>query len=255
MDLATIIGFVVGFGLIITSMAIGAGGLLVFINVPSIMITVGGTIAATLIAFPLEKFLQTIKVVKTTVIFSLPKQEDIIRDIIRYTEVYNKTGARGLETEMEKVKYPFMVKGLELIVSGVKPYKVVQVLQADISNLNERHKVGQNVMTTMGVFAPAMGMVGTLIGLVQMLQTLDDPSAIGGGMAVALLTTFYGALIANLIFLPLATKLKERSTEEKNLRNLIKDGLFAVVSNEGKRFVSDHMVTFLSQSARKKFTQ
>ena len=107
-------------------------------------------------------------------------------------------------------------------------------------------------MVTMGTFAPAFGMIGTLIGLIQMLRQLDDPSKIGAGMAVALITTFYGALIANLLFLPLATKLKERSKQEKNLCTLIKDGMLSVAMREGKRFVEDHMITFLSQTDRDK---
>ncbi len=249
MDLATIIGIVSGFGLVLVSILMG-GGLGAFINIPSIMITVGGTIAATLIAFPLDKVLMTFKVVKNTIIFSLPSRKEVIEDILRYTELYLKGGAKALEPEIEKAKYPFAKKGLELLVSGTKVNKIKQVLTADISNLTERHKTGQNIMMTMGAFAPALGMIGTLIGLVQMLQTLDDPSQIGGGMAVALLTTFYGAVIANLLFIPMWTKLKERSNEEKNLRNLIKDGIVAIGMREGKRFVADHMVTFLSQSER-----
>lgn len=254
MDIATIIGIIGGFGLVLAAILLG-GGLGAFINIPSMMITFGGTIAATLIAFPLDKVLQTFKVVKTTVIFSIPAENDIISDILRYTELYLKGGAKMLEPELEQVEYPFMSKGLELLVAGTKVNKINQVLQADINNLSERHKTGQNIMTTMGAFAPALGMIGTLIGLVQMLQTLEDPSTIGAGMAVALLTTFYGALIANLIFLPLATKLKERSKQEKNLRLLIKDGIIAIGQREGKRFVSDHMVTFLAQAEREKINQ
>jgi chemotaxis protein MotA len=251
MDIATIIGIVSGFGLVIASIIVG-GGLGAFINIPSILITVGGTIAATLIAFPLDKVLLSFKVVKNTVFFSLPTESDIISDVLRYTELYLKGGAKGLESEIEKSDYPFMSKGLELLVAGTKVEKVNQILQADINNLSERHKVGINIMNTMGAFAPALGMIGTLIGLVQMLQTLEDPSTIGAGMAVALLTTFYGAIMSNLLFLPMATKLKERSTQEKNLRILIKDGIIAIGSREGKRFVSDHMITYLSQGDRDK---
>ena len=251
MDIATIIGIVSGFGLVLTAIILG-GGLGAFINIPSMMVTVGGTIAATLIAFPLDRVLQTFKIVKNTVIFSLPDESEIISDILRYTEIYLKGGAKALESELDNVEYPFMAKGMELLVAGTKVDKVNKVLQADINNLSERHKTGQNIMTTMGAFAPALGMIGTLIGLVQMLQTLEDPSSIGAGMAVALLTTFYGALLANLLFLPLATKLKERSKQEKNLRTLIKDGIVAIGLREGKRFVSDHMVTYLSQADREK---
>jgi len=254
MDIATLIGVASGFGLIIIAILLG-GGVGAFINIPSLMITVGGTIAATLIAFPLDKVMQTFKVVRNTIFFSLPSDESVITDILRYSEVYLKGGAQELEHEIEKAEYPFLTKGLELLVAGTKVQKINQVLQADINNLNEHHKTGQNIMMTMGAFAPAMGMIGTLIGLVQMLQKLDDPSQIGSGMAVALITTFYGALIANLLFLPMATKLKERSKQGKNLRTLIKDGILAISTREGKRFVSDHMVTYLSQSERSKITQ
>lgn len=253
MDLATIIGIAGGFGLIIMSMIMG-GGIGPFINIPSMMITVGGTIAATLIAFPLDKVLATFKIVKTTMIFSLPDDSEIIKEILKFSEMYLKGGAKQLEPEIEKATYPFLAKGLELLVAGTKIQKVNQVLQADINNLSERHKTGQSILINMGAFAPALGMIGTLIGLVQMLQTLDDPSQIGGGMAVALLTTFYGAVMANLLFLPMGTKLKERSKQEKNLRILIKDGIMAIGQREGKRFVADHMVTYLSQTDREQFT-
>jgi len=254
MDLATVIGVLGGFSLIIVAILLG-GGAVAFINIPSMMITGGGTIAATLVAFPLDRVLKTFKIVKTTIMFSLPSEKDVINHILRCNEVYLKQGIKALENEIEKVKYPFFASGLDLIVSGTKIEKVNQILQADINNLVERHKTGQNILMNMGAFSPAFGMIGTLIGLVQMLRTLDDPSKIGGGMAVALLTTFYGALLANLLFLPMSTKLKERSRQEKNLCILIKDGLVAIGKREGKRFVSDHMVTYLSQAERKTLTQ
>ena len=251
MDLATIIGVVSGFSLIVGAIILG-GGALAFINIPAMMITFGGTIAATLISFPLPTILQTFKVVRNTFFFSLPTEDAVIKNIFHYNEIYLKEGPQKLENEIDNVKYPFLIKALELIVIGTKVPKINQVLQSEINNFTERHKRGQNIMVTMGTFAPAFGMIGTLIGLIQMLRQLDDPSKIGAGMAVALITTFYGALIANLLFLPLATKLKERSKQEKNLCTLIKDGMLSVAMREGKRFVEDHMITFLSQTDRDK---
>ena len=254
MDLATVIGVLSGFGLIILAIIIGGGGA-AFVNIPAMMITMGGTAAATLISFPLATVLQTFKVVRTTIVFSLPTENDIIKNILRFNEIYLKGGGKALEEEIDKVEYPFLSKGLDLLVSGTKVQKVNQVLQADIKNLSERHKTGQNIMLAMGTFAPAFGMIGTLIGLIQMLRQLEDPSKIGAGMAVALVTTFYGALLANLLFLPLATKLKERSNQEKNLRNLIKNGIVSIGMREGRRFVTDHMATFLTQSEREQLNQ
>ncbi len=254
MDLATIIGIVSGFTLIVAAIILG-GGALAFINIPAMMITVGGTVAATLVSFPLQTILQTFKVVRNTIFFSLPTYDIVIKDIFHFNEIYLKEGAQKLENEIDKVNYPFFIKALELIVMGTKVEKINQVLQAEINNFTERHRIGQNIMVTMGTFSPAFGMIGTLIGLIQMLRQLDDPSKIGSGMAVALITTFYGALLANLLFLPMATKLKERSKQEKNLCTLIKDGIISIGNREGKRFVEDNMITFLSHAERDKLMQ
>lgn len=254
MDLGTVVGIVGGFALIIISILMG-GDITAFINIPSVFIVVGGTIMATLINFPLNKVIGTMKVVKNAIFFQLPTQDDVIKQILFFTEKVAKEGALGLEAETEKIAYAFFRRGIMFVVDGVNVNVINSVLKKDIENMKQRHKTGQDILNAMGAFAPAFGMIGTLIGLIAMLQTLDDPSKIGGGMSVALLTTFYGAVMANLIFLPLAGKLKERSKEENQLRELVKEGVLAISTGESKRFVEERIISFLSQTHREKFRQ
>jgi len=138
------------------------------------------------------------------------------------------------------------------LVDGVSVNIISSVLKKEIENTKERHKTGAGILSAMSNFAPAFGMIGTLIGLVAMLQNLEDPSSIGSGMAVALLTTFYGAVIANVIFSPIAGKLRERSKEESQIRELVKEGVIAIATGESKRFVEERIVTYVSQSQREK---
>lgn len=252
MDLGTLVGIIGGLGLIFMAILMGSD-MASFINIPSVFITVGGTIAATLINFPLPHVVKTMGVVKNTLVFRLPSHDSVIKQILYFTEKVAKEGTLGLESELENINYPFFKRGIMFVVDGVNVNIISNVLKKDIDNMKERHKKGQGILTAMGTYAPAFGMIGTLIGLIAMLRNLNDPSQIGGGMAVALLTTFYGAVMANLIFLPLAGKLTERSKEELQLRELVKEGVLAIGTGESKRFVEERIITFLSQSSRDKF--
>lgn len=254
MDLGTVVGVAGGFGLIIISIVMG-GSIAAFINIPSVFITVGGTIAATLINYPLNKVIGTMSVVKNAVFFKLPTHDDIIKQILYFTEKVAKEGTLGLESETNNISYAFFKRGIMFVVDGVNVNLISSVLQKDIDNMKDRHKIGYGILETMGAFAPAFGMIGTLIGLIAMLQTLDDPSKIGGGMSVALLTTFYGAVMANLFFIPLAGKLQERSKEELQLRSLVKEGVLAIATGESKRFVEERIISYLSQTNRDKMKQ
>jgi len=162
-----------------------------------------------------------------------------------------KGGILALESSIKEVGDQYFAKGLQLVVDGIEINSVRNVLEKDIEYSSDRHRLGAEVFVTIGTFAPALGMIGTLIGLVQMLQNLEDPSQIGPSMAVALLTTFYGTLVANLIFLPIAGKLKTRSKEEMLVKELIMEGVISIASGENPRIMEQKLQSFIPPKSRK----
>lgn len=251
MDIATIIGLVLGTALVLGSIAMGGGGgLTPFINIPSMMITIGGSFAAVLINFPLPKVLGLFGVVKNCFTHKLPTPMDVVDEFKEYATVVRRDGILALEKNMEEINDPFMKRGLEMVVGGNSREDIQHVLEIEIAYIEQRHQSGKKLMEAIACAAPAFGMIGTLIGLVQMLRTLDDPSQIGGGMATALLTTLYGALIANLFCIPLAGKLETRSGEELLIRELMTTGMVALVDGQTPRALEERLLAFISPNHR-----
>ena len=156
----------------------------------------------------------------------------------------------ALESKINEMNDEFMKKGMQLSVDGLEPGAIKEILETEIDAIQERHKLGAEIFTTLGTFAPALGMIGTLIGLVQMLQTMSDPSTIGPAMAVALLTTFYGAIMANILFLPIAGKLRNRSSEEVMLKDLITEGVISIAKGENPRVIEQKLNAYLPPQMR-----
>lgn len=250
MDIATVIGLLLGIGLVIGSILMGGGGLGPFFNVPSLMIVVGGSIAALLINFPLKAVLGVFAVVKNCFLVKLPTPKDVIEQFKELATITRRDGLLALEEKLGDIKDTFMTRGLEMVMGGTSKEDIQEVLETEVSYVEERHKVGKKIVDAMAAAAPAFGMVGTLIGLVQMLRSLDDPSQIGGGMATALLTTLYGAIIANLFCIPLGGKLEARSKEEVMIRELMLSGLISLVEGQAPRTVEEKLLAFLSSSER-----
>ena len=213
MDLATLIGIVGAIGAIIISIMMG-GEMGMFVNAPGLMIVVGGTVAVTLMKFPLALTLGAFGIALKAFIHKPQQPSKIIEQSIELANVARKEGLLGLENV--DVENEFLRDGIQLVVDGNEPALVQKMLTKNISLAIERNEIGLNVFKAIGDVAPAMGMIGTLIGLVQMMSNMDDPKAIGPAMAVALLTTFYGAVIANTMALPIADKLAHRSNEDRN---------------------------------------
>ncbi|MFT5300120.1 MAG: chemotaxis protein MotA [Mariniblastus sp.] len=249
MDFATILGLAAGFGLILTSIAMG-GGLGPFIDVPSMMITIGGSIAALFINYPLNICFRTLGVIKKCFLVKVPSAPDVIAQFKNLAVIVRKDGMLALEKELENIDDDFMKRGLEIVISGAEEPQIRQVLETELSAIEARHTVGRKIVESTGAAAPAFGMIGTLVGLVQMLQSLDDPSKIGGGMATALLTTLYGAIIANVACIPLAGKLETRSQEEVAIRELMISGITALAQGLAPRAVEDNLVAYLSPKSR-----
>lgn len=249
MDVATIIGILLGFS-VITIAIVSSGGWQMFIHLPSMAITVGGMLCATLIHFSLPQFLGIFAVIKKTVIAKIPSQSDLIQRMVNYAAINRRDGALALEQEVTSVDDSFLSKGLQMLVDGHDSEEIRELMALEIQHLQERHSRGKKILEFMGSAAPAFGMIGTLIGLIQMLRSLESPESIGAGMAVALLTTFYGALTANLIFLPLAGKLGLYSKAESTAMEMTVEGICAISRGENPTTVREKLQAFVSRGRR-----
>ena len=249
MDITTIVGLIAGFTLIIMGILSG-GSMSAFVDAPSLLITLGGTVAATLINHPLNMMVGLVGIgMKAFFWTSLPSTE-LIEKIVGFAETARREGILALEQAVQEVDDAFMSTGIRLAVDGTEPELIQTILETELSFIEERHKAGANMFSYMGGAAPAFGMIGTLVGLVNMLQNLDDPSALGPGMATALITTFYGAVCANIIFIPIAGKLKIRSAEELLQKRMIMEGIMSIQSGDNPRIVEQKLSTFIAPSLR-----
>ncbi|MEJ2024953.1 MAG: MotA/TolQ/ExbB proton channel family protein [Deltaproteobacteria bacterium] len=250
MDIATLVGIISAFTLVISAIFMG-GSLGLFINFPSIMIVVGGSLGATMINYPLPDMLKVVKVVKNAFLHKQVAASEVIADFVKLGGVARREGILALESSASESEDGFLKTGLQLAVDGLEPGSIREILETEVVAIQDRHKLGAEIFTTLGTFAPAMGMIGTLIGLVQMLQTMDDPSTIGPAMAVALLTTFYGSVMANIMFLPIAGKLKNRSGAEVMIKDLMTEGVISIARGENPRVIEQKLNAYLPSQVRK----
>ncbi|MCK8602433.1 flagellar motor protein [Desulfoferrobacter suflitae] len=249
MDIATFVGIVSAFALVLISIMLGSG-LSLFFNVPSMMIVLGGTLGATMIHYPLKDVLSVFRVVRNVFFTKVWSTQEVIDKFIEFSNTSRKEGMLALEGDLVQVDDQFLSKGLQLAIDGMQPEAIREILEIEIDYLQERHRFGAEILDTMATFFPAMGMIGTLVGLVQMLQTMEDPSTIGPAMAVALLTTFYGAVAANLVCLPMAGKLRKRSREESLIKEMVINGVVAIANGENPRIIEQKLHSFVPPQAR-----
>ncbi|MBM9616483.1 MotA/TolQ/ExbB proton channel family protein [Desulfobulbus rhabdoformis] len=249
MDIATLIGIVLAFGLMLWAILMG-GPLTIFIDPPSIAVVFGGTLGVSLINFPLADVLGMIAIFKKTVLIKEQDTNKLIAQMLEFANKARKGGILSLQDQIDSIEDQFMVKALQMAVDGQEPAELKAMLLNEIDNIAARHNNGASILDTMGAISPAMGMVGTLIGLVQMLQNMDDPAAIGPAMAVALLTTFYGAVLANIIFIPMAGKLKTRSKVEILQKTVITEGMESILSGENPRIMEQRLHAYLAPKKR-----
>jgi chemotaxis protein MotA len=249
MDLATIIGCLLSFGLVFQAMA-GGSGIGGFVDVPSLGIVFGGTIGSMLMNFPMRQCSSVIKVTMHTLIFKMSTPTDEIERIVEYANLARREGLLALEDKLQSVEDPFFAKGIQLVIDGFPVETVRDIMELEADWQFQRHSAGRKVLESAAATAPAFGMVGTLIGLVKMLANLSNPDDIGAGMSVALLTTLYGAMLANMVLIPLAGKLEVRAKEEVLLRDLMVEGIIAIQSGEKPQLIKEKLKSFLAPSAR-----
>ncbi|WP_053980526.1 flagellar motor protein PomA [Marinagarivorans algicola] len=247
MDLATLVGIIGALALIVISMLM-SGQLGMFINIPSVVIVVGGTIFAVMAKYGLSQYLGAMKVAGKSFKNNLSDPLELITEIVGLADEARKGGLLSLEGK--EVGDDFLKRGIQLLVDGHEPDVVKTLLSKDRDKAEERHKVGSSIFAAMAEMAPAMGMIGTLIGLVAMLANMDDPKSIGPAMAVALLTTLYGAIIANAICQPMADKLALRATEEAMIKSLVIDALIAIQNGLNPRVIDSMLRNYLPEGKR-----
>jgi chemotaxis protein MotA len=246
-DLATLIGMIGAIGIIVMAMVLG-GDLGMFINVPSILIVFGGTLFVILSQFTLGQFFGAGKIGAKAFMFKIEAPEELIAKIVEMADAARKGGFLALEEA--EISNPFMQKGVDMLVDGHDVDVVRDTLKKDIAMTSERHHFGSTIYKGMGDISPAMGMIGTLIGLVAMLSNMDDPKSIGPAMAVALLTTLYGAFFANVVCLPMAIKLNNRAAEEKINQSLVLDGIVGIADGQNPRVIEGILKNYLAASKR-----
>ncbi len=250
MDLATIVGTILGFVLILLAMLLG-GSFGAYVDIPSVIIVIGGCVAALLTAFPLANLLKLPQVFQKAIKAPSSDPEKLIDQLVSFAEVARRDGILALESKTGEMQDELLVIGIKMAVDGTDPELIEQVLEADIENMMVRHSTGKGIFDAAGRYAPAFGMIGTLVGLVAMQSNMSDPSAIGGGMAAALLTTLYGAIIANVLFMPLADKLALRNEDEVLVKTIIVKGVMSIQSGDNPRVVEQKLKTFLPPSSRR----
>lgn len=249
MDIATLIGLLGGFGIIIGAIATG-GDVMLFVNVPSILIVVGGTFAVTLMQVSLKDFLGSFNIGMKAFFYKTDDPTQLIEEAVQLADVARKNGLLALEGQ--EISNDFLQQGISLCVDGHDPSLVQKLLTKDINLTIERHQVGQMMFKNMAIMAPAMGMIGTLIGLVQMLANMSDPASIGPAMAVALLTTLYGAVIANVFAQPLSDKLARASQLERTNKSLIIETISGIQEGMNPRVLEQLLSTYLPSNKRAK---
>ncbi|WP_300427901.1 flagellar motor protein PomA [uncultured Thalassolituus sp.] len=247
MDLASLVGLVGAFGIVIFAMMLG-GSIGMFVDVPSVLIVIVGSVFAVMMKFELGQFLGAMKVAGKAFSFKMAKPDTLVGEIVELAGLARKGGLLSLEGK--EVSEAFLSKGIQLLVDGHDPDVVRTLLNKEMKLASTRHDMAIGVFKSMGDVAPAMGMIGTLIGLVAMLANMSDPKAIGPAMAIALLTTLYGAMIANMIALPIADKLNLRKEEEDLLKTMIIDALLAIQSGQNPRVIESMLLAYIQEGKR-----
>lgn len=241
-----IIGMIAGIGLIIYAMS-SSGPLAGFFDVPSLIITLLGSFCALMISFPIETMKKIPSLVMKLIIAPDNDRVALIDKIIEITKKSRVQGILSIEGDIKELQYPLLKYGLEMVVDGTDEDTIKELMTTQLEQTESRHSEGQEVFSKWGEYAPAFGMIGTLVGLIAMLGDLQDPSLIGSGMATALLTTLYGSFLANIIFIPLAKNLEMQTDNEMKTNEMILEGVLALQKGENPRVIEQKLQSFISQ--------
>lgn len=250
MDITTIVGLIIGFAALIVAFLLEGGGISALYSETALLIVLGGTIGATVCSFPLDELK------KVPALFRIAFQEhvhnfmDLIDEIVRLADQARREGLLSLEQNLAEINDPFIKLGLQLVIDGIEGTLLRDLLETEVYCMEERHKNGYAIFDTAGGFAPTMGIIGTVMGLVNVLSNMDDPGSLGPAIAVAFLATLYGIGTANLLWIPIGAKLKNRSKMERLYRELALEGILALQAGENPGFIRQKLRVFLDQKTR-----
>lgn len=254
-DMSTYLGVIVGTIVILIGMALDSGkiklaGLKLFWDLPSVFITIGGSFFTILICFPMTDVKNLPKTLKNAFLDKQLPGKDIILKFVELSKKARREGLLSLESEVEAIDDNFIKSGIQMVVDGIEPETIRDIMDLEIGEMEKRHASGINILKSWAGYGPAYGMIGTLIGLVQMLANLNDPSALGPGMSKAIITSFYGSVMANFIFGPLANKLEIKSGEESGRREMMLEGVLALQAGVNPRIIEDKLKAYLPPKER-----
>ena len=245
-----LIALTIGMVLVVYAISIDGGTFTMFWSVTSILITLFGSLAALMISYPFKNIKQMPTIMKQVIYEPLNTKGESVVLFSDLSRKARKEGLLSLEDDITHMENPFLIRGLQMVIDGIEPETIKEILDLEMDGLEDRHQSGEKIFRTWGELAPAFGMLGTLIGLIIMLADLNDPSQIGSGMATALITTFYGSLLANMVFIPIANNLRAQTDEELNTMEMMIEGILAIQSGANPRIVEEKLMTYLSPQER-----
>lgn len=249
MDIASVAGLALSWMLVFAGIITG-GDPMAFVDAPSLLITVGGAVGATMLSNPIERIKGAGQIMKNAFVTEQIDLIGLIQTLVSFAEKARREGLLSLEEDAGQIDDVFMKKAIQLVVDGTDPELVKNILDAEVGIMEERHAANKSIFDTLAAMGPAFGMIGTLIGLIQMLGNLSDPNALGPGMAVALITTMYGSMLANMVALPFGAKLAVNSKREILARELMIDGILSIQAGENPRIVEEKLKIYLPPAMR-----
>lgn len=250
MDIASLVGFLLAVIFMVVSVVMGGGSFGAFVDPASIIVTIGGSLATVMICFPIRNFVQSAIVAKAVFLNKPPSITELIEQLVKLAEISRQEGLLALEAKTQEIKDPFLVMGVQMTADGTRPEVLEYILRSEMEAVNNRHKDGKAFFDQWGKMGPAFGMIGTLLGLILMLGNLSDPDALGPGMAVAMITTLYGAVLSNVMCLPFAEKLGYVNKQELQAMEIVVRGILAIQAGDSPRVVAQKLSTFIPPKQR-----
>lgn len=249
MDISTITGLLAGVGAVLVAFVMEGGSIASLLHLSALLLVVGGTVGATIVCFPLRESLLSVKRLRIALMDSTKQStlngNALIEQFVGYTMVARRNGLLALQGELPNIGDKFLRRGFELVIDGVDPDTIKHILQTEIEFMERRHRIASNVFETAGGYAPTMGIIGTVMGLVNVLGRLEDPSHLGPAIATAFMATFYGIATANLFWLPIAAKLRSKSEQEMTLRRMMVEALLSIQAGDSSRVMREKLEVFL----------
>lgn len=250
MDSATIFGLILAWGALLVALFMEGGKINDLLNPSALVLVLGGTLGATVISFSIKQITGLPGVIRQAFLSKGTELGEVIGKMVDFARIARKDGILALEAEAKRVDNKFLRTGVQLVVDGTPSEMVREILETEIVSLQERHKVGENIFSTMGGFAPTLGIIGTVMGLIRMLSNLEEPGKMGPAIAGAFIATLYGVALANLVFLPIGSKLKSRTTEEIIAYDMIVEGILSIQAGDNPRMVEAKMLAYLPPKDR-----